>query len=92
MNLFDDDDYMVTSPKENFFNIIHTANKDLVNLEIERLIERLAIAEHMLEERGLEEELDQTIKSLPHSKPQVYENLTNSLFISTVGAIVSNQE
>jgi hypothetical protein len=92
MNLFDDDDYMVTSPKENFFNIIHTANKDLVNLEIEKVIERLAIAEHMLEERGLEEELDQTVKNLPYSDPGMYENLTNSLFISTVGAIVSNQE
>jgi hypothetical protein len=92
MNLFDDDDYMVTSPKENFFNIIHTANKDLVNLEIEKLIERLAIAEYMLEAQGLEEELEQTIKSLPYSDPSTYENLTNSLFISTVGAIVSNQE
>jgi len=92
MNLFDDDDYMVTSPKENFFNIIHTANKDLVNLEIERLIERLAIAEYMLEERGLEDELEQTVKSLPYSDSATYENLINSLFISTVGAIVSNQE
>jgi hypothetical protein len=92
MNIFDDDDYMVTSPKENFFNIIHTANKDLVNLEIEKLIDRLAVAEHMLEERGLEDELDQTLKTMPFNDPKGYENLTNSLFISTVGAIVSNQE
>ena len=92
MNLFDDDDFMVTSPKENFFNIIHTANKDLVEHEIEHLIERLAVAEYMIEKHNLEEEFERTLKTLPFEDPKTFENYRDSLFITTVGAIVSNQE
>ena len=92
MNLFDDDDYMVTSPQENFFNIIHTANKDLVNHEITHLVERLAVAEYMLEQQGLESEYEQRLKEMPFTDAALFDNLTNSLYITTVGAIVSNQE
>jgi hypothetical protein len=92
MNLFDDDDFMVTSPKENFFSIIHHANKDLVNHALEQLIDRLAVAEMMLEERGLEAAYEQEIKSAPFAKAEAFDNYKNSLFIETVGAIVSNQE
>ncbi len=92
MNIFDDDDFMVTSPKENFFSIIHHANKDLVDHALEQLVDRLAVAEMMLEERGLEAEFEREIKSAPFAKTQAFENYKNSLFIETVGAIVSNQE
>jgi hypothetical protein len=92
MNIFDDDDYMVTSPAQNFFNIIHTANKDLVNLNLERLVERLAMAEKMLEERGLEDELDGLVKSFPFENATEWDNRKNSIFLETVGNILSNQE
>ncbi len=92
MNIFDDDDFMVTSPAQNFFNIVHNANKDLVNSNLERLVERLAVAEKILEERGLEEEWERLIKTLPFEDPSDLENRKNSIFIDTVGSIVSNQE
>jgi hypothetical protein len=93
MNIFDeDDDYMVTSPAENFFGIIHNANKDLVNFNLEKLVERLAMSEKMLEERGLEDELDNLLKSFPFENTAEWDNRKNSIFIETVGAIVSNQE
>ncbi len=55
MQLFDDDDFMMTTPKDNFFQIIKSANVNIVELELERLIERLAIAEKILEENSLDE-------------------------------------
>jgi len=92
MNIFDDDDYMVTTPAENFFNIVHTANKDLVNANLEKLVSRLAMSEKILEERGLEEELEMLLRNMPFENSAEYDDRKNSIFIETVGSIVSNQE
>jgi len=92
MNIFDDDDFLVTSPAENFFNIVHNANKDLVNANLEKLVERLAIAEKILEERDLEDELESMIKTMPFENGADLDDRKNSIFIDTVGKIVSNQE
>ncbi len=92
MQLFDDDDFMMTTPKENFFQIIKSANENIVELELEKLIERLAIAEKILEENGLDEQYEKAVMSLPATSPQEIENLKNSIFIETVGQIVSKCE
>ena len=94
MQLFDDDDdgFLSTTPKENFFQVIRTANHNIVELEIDRLIERLAVAEKMLEDQGLEEEYEQQVRSLPIAEPQEIENRKNSLYIETVGSIVTQCE
>ena len=92
MQLFDDDDYMMTTPKENFFQILHTANRNIVDLEIERLIERLAVAEKMLEDQGLDEEYEHNVRSMVATEPEELENRKNSLFIETVGNIVTQCE
>jgi hypothetical protein len=92
MQLFDDDDFMMTTPKENFFQIIKSANENIVELELEKLIERLAIAEKILEENGLDEQYEKAVMSLPATSPEEIENLKNSIFIETVGQIVSKCE
>ncbi len=92
MNIFDDDDYLVTSPADNFFNIARMANSDIVNSEVEKLFDRLAALEILLEEKGLEEEFEQMLKTLPFTDTQRFEDTKNSLFIETVGGIVSRQE
>ena len=92
MNLFDDDDYMMTTPKENFFNIARMANDSIVNLEVDKLFDRMAAMEILLEEKGLEEEFEQMLASLPFSEAQRFEDTKNSLYIEAVGAIVSQQE
>ena len=92
MNLFDDDDYMVTTPKENFFQIARTANENIVELEVDKLIERLAVAEKILEEKGLEEEFEKLLYTLPATDAQELDDRKNSLYIETVGAIVSKCE
>ena len=92
MQLFDDDDYMMTTPKENFFQIMRTANQNIVENELEKLIERLAVAEKILEERELDEEYEQRVRSEIATDPEDLENRKNSLFIETVGKIVTQCE
>jgi glucosamine 6-phosphate synthetase-like amidotransferase/phosphosugar isomerase protein len=92
MQLFDDDDYMMTTPKENFFQVLRTANQNIVENELEKLIERLAVAERMLEEKGMEEEYEAQVRALPVTDPEEIENRKNSLFIETVGNIVTQCE
>jgi len=42
---FDEDDVFMGSPKSKFFDIIYNANRNLVELELEVLIERMACME-----------------------------------------------
>lgn len=92
MNLFDDDDFMSTTPKDNFMSIIKTANQNIVANELEKVFARLALAEKMLEENGLEEQYERGLTSFPVSDPKEYDNRVNSLFIETVGNIVTQCE
>ena len=92
MNIFDDDDFLVTTPAENFFNIARMANADIVNSEVEKLFDRLAALEIFLEDKELEGEFEARLKTLPFEEPQRFDETKNSLFLETVGAIVSQQE
>lgn len=91
MNIFDDeDDFMVGTPKSNYFSIVKTANENIVEMEIEKMFQRLAIAEKIMEEKGLEEEHEYLLKSMVIDKE--LEDRTNSIFIELVGNIVTQCE
>lgn len=90
MNIFDDDDFMSTTPKDNYFSIAKTANQNIVEMELEKLFRRFAIAEKMLEERGLDDEHEQLIRNLVIDKE--IDMRTDSLFIELVGNIVTQCE
>jgi flagellin-specific chaperone FliS len=90
MNIFDDDDYMMSTPKSNYFSIAKTANQNIVEMELEKMLQRLAVAEKMLEEKGLEEEHENLLKSMVIDKE--LEDRTNSLFLELVGNIVTQCE
>ena len=92
MNLFDDDDYMSTTPQENFMSIIKTANQNIVANELEKIFARLALAEKLIEENGLEEQYERQLKQFQFAEPQEYENRLNSIYIETVGNIVTQCE
>jgi len=58
MNIFDDeDDAFVGTPKSNYFAIAKTANQNIVEMELDKMFRRFAVAEKILEEKGLEEDL-----------------------------------
>ncbi len=90
MNIFDDDDYMSTTPKDNYFSIAKTANQNIVEMELEKLFRRLAVAEKMLEERGLDEEHERLISASVVDSD--IDMRVDSLFIELVGNIVTQCE
>jgi flagellin-specific chaperone FliS len=90
MNIFDDDDAFVGTPSSNYFSIARTANQNIVEMELEKMLRRFAVAEKMLEERGLDEEHEQLIKSTVID--QDIDARVDSLFIELVGNIVTQCE
>ncbi len=90
MQLFDDDDFMSTTPKDNYFSVAKTANQNIVQMELEKMLQRLAVAEKIMEEKGLEEEHERLLRSMVVD--QELEDRTNSLFIELVGNIVTQCE
>ena len=90
MNIFDDDDAFVGTPKSNYFSIAKTANQNIVEMELEKMLRRFAVAEKMLEERGLDEEHEQLISSTIIDSE--IDERVNSLFIELVGNIVTQCE
>ena len=90
MNIFDDDDAFVGTPKSNYFSIAKTANQNIVEMEFEKMLRRFAVAEKMLEEKGLDEEHEQLIKSTIIDSE--IDDRVNSLFIELVGNIVTQCE
>ncbi len=90
MNIFDDDDAFVGTPKSNYFSIAKTANQNIVEMELEKMFRRFAVAEKMLEEKGLDEEHEQLIKSTIIDSE--IDDRVNSLFIELVGNIVTQCE
>lgn len=93
----DDDDYgdvrgdfWGRSPQSSYFEIAKTANQNIVEKELEAVFRRLAVAERMLEERGLEDELEQQISALVIDED--IDGRTASVFIDLVGQIVTQCE
>ena len=96
MGHFEDDDeeygmdFMGRTPKSTYFDVAKTANANIVEQELEKVFRRLAVAERMLEERGLEEELEKQIKTTVIDED--IEDRTNTVFIDLVSSIVTQCE
>lgn len=96
MGIFEDDDedygmdFMGRTPKSSYFEIAKTANQNIVEMELEKIFRRLAVAEKMLEDRGLDEELEQQIKALVIDKE--IDERTDTVFIDLVSSIVTQCE
>ena len=91
MNIFDDeDDAFVGTPKSNFFSISRTANQNIVEMEIDKMFRRFAVAEKILEEKGLDEEHEKLMRAMIIDTE--LDDRTNSLYIELVGNIVTQCE
>jgi len=90
MNLFDDDDAFVGTPKSNFYSIARSANQNIVEMELDKMLRRLAVAERILEERGLDEEYERVVTASVVDSD--IDNRTDGLYIELVGNIVTQCE
>jgi len=84
------EDFLGRTPQSSYFEIAKTANQNIVELELEKVFRRLAVAEKMLEDRGLADEHEQQLKALVIDKE--INDRTTSVFIDLVGAIVTQCE
>ena len=84
------DDFFGRTPQSSYFEIAKTANQNIVENEIEKVFRRLAVAERMLEERELDDELEKEISRTVID--QDIDERTATVFIDLVGAIVTQCE
>ena len=83
-------DFFGRTPQSSYFEIAKTANQNIVEHEIEKVFRRLAVAERMLEERELDDELEREISRTVIDKD--IDERTATVFIDLVGAIVTQCE
>ena len=90
-NIFEDeDDIFMGSPKSKFLDIIFNANRGLVDEELERLIERIAILEIFLDED--DEVLERKIKQYAFENRDEVELKVKELYMESMGNIVTRNE
>lgn len=83
-------DFWGRSPQSSYFEIAKTANQNIVEKEIEAVFRRLAVAERMLEERDLDNELENEIHRTVVDED--IDGRTASVFIDLVAKIVTQCE
>ncbi|MEN8303525.1 MAG: DUF2018 family protein [Campylobacterota bacterium] len=84
------DDFWGRTPQSSYFEIAKTANQNIVEKELELVFRRLAVAEKMLEDRELSEELEREINAAVIDED--IDGRTASVFIDLVGKIVTQCE
>ena len=84
------DDFWGRSPQSSYFEIAKTANQNIVENELEAVFRRLAVAERMLEERELDDALEQEISATIIDKD--IDGRTATVFIDLVASIVTKCE
>ena len=84
------EDFWGRTPQSSYFEIAKTANQNIVEQELEAVFRRLAVAEKMLETRGLDEELERELSASVIDKD--IDGRTATVFIDLVGRIVTQCE
>jgi hypothetical protein len=92
-NLFEDeDDIFQGSPKSKFLDIVFNANRDLVHNELERLMNRLAAMELMLEEIHGEDDIERKIQAMQFERTDDVDMMAKNLYIISVGNVLTQNE
>ena len=84
------DDFWGRTPQSSYFEIAKTANQNIVEDELEKVFRRLAVAERMLEERDLDDALEQEISATMIDED--IDGRTATVFIDLVANIVTKCE
>jgi Mg-chelatase subunit ChlI len=84
------DDFWGRTPQSSYFEIAKTANQNVVENELEAVFRRLAVAERMLEERDLDDALEQEISATMIDED--IDGRTATVFIDLVASIVTKCE
>ena len=91
-NIFEDeDDIFMGSPRSKFLDIVFNANRGLVDAELERIIERMAVLELMLNVDDVEV-LEKKIAQYAFENMDVVQTKVKSLYIESMGNVLTQSE
>lgn len=85
----DEDDILTGSPKSKFFDIVFNANRNLVSLKLEEILEKYVAMEQIL---GANSKDEQDIQNYIFENPDLIQQHTNNLYIDLSGDILSQNE
>ncbi len=89
--LFEDEgDIFGGTPKSKFMDVVFNANNDVVKQELEKLVYKMAAMEVALEKEGVD--VERVIKEMQMNAGADVENTAKSIFIETMGSILSQSE
>ena len=86
----DEDDIFMGSPKSKFFDVSRQASKDIVEEEIDKIVEKLAVLEMIISE-GKDEDFDinQYIKDYTFANMDDVNGMKKGLYVEFTGEIIS---
>jgi hypothetical protein len=90
LGIDDEDDFLHGSPVGKFFDIVFTANNDVVRHELEKIVEAYVAMDILLTEQ-FGDEVAQKVQEVIFSNPE-FQDLKTSFFMEKMSAIVSQSE
>jgi len=91
-NIFEDeDDIFMGSPKSKFLDVIFNANRGVAEFELERLMERMAILELMLDPVDVEL-LEKEVTNYSFANAAQVQEKVKSLYIESMGNVLTQCE
>ncbi len=91
--LFEDEgDIFGGSPRSKFLDVVFNANGNIARDELVRLVERMAAMEVLLGKQMDDTELDRAIAQVQFEEADAVADTAKSLFIESMGNILSQSE
>ena len=86
----DEDDIFMGSPKSKFFDVSRQASKDIVEEEIDKIVEKLAVLEMIISE-GKDEDfnINQYIRDYTFANMDDVNGMKKGLYVEFTGEIIS---
>ncbi len=88
--LEDEGDIFGGTPKSKFLDVVFNANNDIVKQELEKLVYKMAAMEVALEKSG--KDVEQAVKEMQFENGSEVEEVAKSIFIESMGNILSQSE
>ena len=86
----DEDDIFMGSPKSKFFDVSREASKDIVEEEIDKIIEKLAVLEMIISEgKGEDFDINQYIRDYTLDNMDDVNGMKKGLYVEFTGEIIS---
>jgi hypothetical protein len=85
----DEDDIFMGSPKSKFFDVSNQASKDIVEEEIDKIIEKVAVLEMMIcEGKGEDFDINEYIKEYALKNHDKIKAMKKGLYVEFTGEII----